>query len=71
MTRCIYCGADIGHNVRMRKLDGRVFELIWWCGNCSGKSWDWGVNRAYGSGPYSLTTLVPEGSLFVAASTEL
>jgi hypothetical protein len=77
MTRCIYCGTEVGKGIygwRMHKLDGRVFEFIWCCPKCSGESWAWdsGVKRRYSHKPFGdKDSMVPDGVLFVSASEEL
>ena len=71
MTRCIYCGAKVD-KARLHKLDGRIFELSWWCGRCSGKSFDSGKERRYVRGTDFIRAIrVPDGCLFVAASNKL
>jgi len=70
MTRCVYCGTEV-KKTRLHKLDGRIFELLWWCGKCSGRSWDSGAERRYGCGLPFRKIRVPEGCLFVASSKEL
>jgi len=72
MTRCIYCGTEVG-SARLHRVDGDLLELLWWCQECSGKSWhyEWDTDRHYGQGIVFKTTHVPEGCLFVAKSKEL